>query len=418
MTDERSQICAVCQAPLAPQARFCNRCGTPVPPPPSDEVLVASTRQVRIGADTLSLPDLLALVEAGVAHWRRRLDQAEGVARTEAAAAIKELSRILESLAEQVAQGRETVRITRRLPSKRDYATPCAVCGRGNRAGAKYCIACGTALRSGAPQPPTPPPAFSLQIAAHSDVGLQRRLNEDTIYAGNYATADRPIGTLLIVADGMGGHSAGDQASQLAVATIKQNLRSALETGPPSDDLSWQALLQRVASEANQAVLAAAQALGGRGMGTTLTLALVVERRIHIAHVGDSRAYLINAAGVTSDGATWNQLTSDHSLVARLVDIGQLTPDEARTHPQRNMIYRSLGSDPNLEIDTLSHALAPGDHLILCSDGLNNHVEDAEIAKIVLEAQNETAAVRTLIALANQRGGSDNISVVLAHAEG
>jgi protein phosphatase len=241
-------------------------------------------------------------------------------------------------------------------------------------------------------------------------------MNEDTIYTGAYSNADGPIGTLLIVADGMGGHTAGDRASQLAVATVKQNLRSALETGVPADDAQWHALLRTVAAAANQAVYAEARDAGARGMGTTLTVAIVTDRRVHLAHVGDSRAYLINAAGVLSDGSTWNQLTTDHSLVARLVDIGQLTPEEARVHPQRNMIYRSLGTDPTVEVDAVSHALAAGDVLVLCSDGLNNHVEDAEIARIVLEEASEERAAERLVALANQRGGKDNISVVIARA--
>jgi PPM family protein phosphatase len=416
VTDERSRVCSACGAPLAPRSRYCTRCGAVVPDDPGDEVLLRGVRRLRVADDTLSLPDLLALVEAGVAHWRKRLDQAEGVARVEAAAAIKELSRILESLAEQVAQGRETVRITRRLPAKRGYAAPCALCGRGNRTGAKYCIACGTPLRPGAKEAAHVPPPLSLDLAARTDIGMTRNANEDTIYTGAYSNADGPIGTLLIVADGMGGHTAGDRASQLAVTTIKHHLRVALEAGVPKDDAAWHVLLRRVAVEANQAVYIAARDVGARGMGTTLTVAVVTDRRVHLAHVGDSRAYLINTAGVISDGSTWNQLTTDHSLVARLVDIGQLTPEEARVHPQRNMIYRSLGTDPTVEVDAVSHALADGDVLVLCSDGLNNHVEDAEIAQIVLEELSEDRAAERLVALANQRGGKDNISVVIARA--
>lgn len=416
MTDGRSRVCSACGAPLAPSSRYCRQCGAAVSDEPGDEVVLRGVRQLRIADDTLSLPDLLALVETGVAHWRKRLDQSEGVARAEAAAAIKELSHILESLAEQVAQGRETVRITRRLPAKRGYAAPCALCGRGNRAGARYCIACGTPLRPGAKEAAHVPPPLTLDLAARTDIGRARGMNEDTIYTGAYSNADGPIGTLLIVADGMGGHTAGDRASQLAVATVKQNLRSALETGVPADDAQWHALLRTVAAAANQAVYAEARDAGARGMGTTLTVAIVTDRRVHLAHVGDSRAYLINAAGVLSDGSTWNQLTTDHSLVARLVDIGQLTPEEARVHPQRNMIYRSLGTDPTVEVDVVSHALAAGDVLVLCSDGLNNHVEDAEIARIVLEEASEERAAERLVALANQRGGKDNISVVIARA--
>jgi PPM family protein phosphatase len=154
-----------------------------------------------------------------------------------------------------------------------------------------------------------------------------------------------------------------------------------------------------------------------KGMGTTLTIALIVGDRLYIASVGDSRAYLINAGGVTEDGATSAQLTSDHSLVARLVDIGQITPEQARTHPQKNLLYRSIGTDPSVEVDTFAEQLEPGDILLLCSDGLINHVRDEEIAEIVLAQRDPNRACEQLVTLANQRGGRDNISVVIVRAE-
>jgi serine/threonine protein phosphatase PrpC len=152
-------------------------------------------------------------------------------------------------------------------------------------------------------------------------------------------------------------------------------------------------------------------------MGTTLTIALIVGDRLYVASVGDSRAYLINASGVTEDGATAAQLTSDHSLVARLVDIGQITAEQARTHPQRNLLYRSIGTDPSVEVDTLSEQLEPGDVLLLCSDGLVNHVRDEEIARCALEQRDPGRACEQLVALANERGGRDNISVVIVRVE-
>jgi protein phosphatase len=152
-------------------------------------------------------------------------------------------------------------------------------------------------------------------------------------------------------------------------------------------------------------------------MGTTLTATLIVGERVHIASVGDSRAYLINAAGVTEDGATSAQLTSDHSLVARLVDIGQITPEQARTHPQRNLLYRSIGTDPSVDVDTRSEQLKAGDVILLCSDGLINTVEDAEMARIATEQTDPQRACDQLVALANERGGSDNISVLIVRVE-
>lgn len=380
----------------------------------ADEVMLPGSRRLRIAGDSLSLRDLLAVVESGVAYWRQRLDQSEGVAREQAAAAIQELSRILDSLAQQLVAGRETVRITSRLPATRVAPLACAICGRGNRASAKYCVACGAPMQPGGQAAPRPPPELSLAVAGRSDVGMARKVNEDTFYSGEFATADGKIGTLLLVADGMGGHQAGEVASQMASETVKAALKEALSAGVPTEDAGWHSLLRQAALQANERIYARSRAMGGgRGMGTTLTMALVSGGRAHIAHVGDSRAYLINPGGVDA-GGMWKQLTTDHSLVARLVDIGQLTPEQARVHPQRNMIYRSLGTDPTVDIDTMSQALAPGDVLLLCSDGLDTHLDDGEIAQIVIDEPSAARACEQLIERANQRGGKDNISVVIA----
>lgn len=377
--------------------------------------MLPGSKRLRLSADTLSLRELLAVVESGVFYWRQRLERAEGVAREQAAAAIKDLSQILDSLATQIAQGRESVRVTSRLPALRASALACGVCGRGNRAEAKYCVACGAPLRPGLrPQSRRPPP-IALAVAARSDIGRARPLNEDTVYAGEFSTSDGVVATLLLVADGMGGAQAGEVASALAVETLKAELTAALSAGWPDADEDWHALLRQAVLAANRRVFEQAQAeVSRRGMGTTLTVALVAGSRAHLAHVGDSRAYLINAAGVGGEGTTVAQLTTDHTIVARLVDIGQLTPDQARTHPQRHMVYRSLGTDPTTDVDTLSQALAPGDRLLICSDGLATYLDDAELAQIVLEEPHADQACERLVGLANQRGGADNISVVIA----
>lgn len=381
--------------------------------------MISGGRGLRLSADTLSLRELLAVVESGVFYWRQRLESAEGVAREQAAVAIKELSQILDNLATQIAQGRETVRVTGRLPAMRQAPLACPVCGRGNRDGARYCVACGTPLRPGVRPSTRQPPTLSMTIATRTDVGMARRLNEDTIYAGEFTSADGALGTLLLVADGMGGHQAGDVASALACSAVKSFLTEGLSAGVPADDDAWHALLRAAVTAANQAVYdQARQNPAQRGMGTTMTVAVVSGRRAHLAHVGDSRAYLLNAAGVNGAPSTWQQLTSDHSLVARLVDIGQITAAEARVHPQRNVVYRSLGGDPTVDVDTLSQALAPGDVLLLCSDGLVNHVEDSELAQIVIEEPTAAQACERLTALANERGGKDNISVVIARLKG
>src|SRR5205085_8577788 len=171
-------------------------------------------------------------------------------------------------------------------------------------------------------------------------------------------------------------------ASEVAQSQIQHNGAGAALP----DDTAWQDLLRKAATEANRRVYEESRSDEARkGMGTTLTIALIVGERLHVASVGDSRAYLLNAGGVTEDGATTAQLTSDHSLVARLVDIGQITPEQARTHPQRNLLYRSIGTDPAVEVDTLAEQLNAGDDVLLCSDGLINHVPDEENAKITFE---------------------------------
>lgn len=414
MTAVGSRSCSVCGTSLSPGARYCTRCGAVVGDEP-EEIALSGGRRLHLAADTLSLRELLAVVESGVTFWRQRLESTDAVARATAAAAIKDLSQILDSLATQIALGRETVQVTGRLPAQRLFPLPCAVCGRGNRASARYCIACGTPVHPDLQAVPRVPPLPRLQIASRTDIGMVRPVNEDTFYTGEFTTADDTIGTLLIVADGMGGHQAGDVASTLATTTLKTYLVKALSYGVPTADAGWHELLQRAVLQANQIVYQHAQAHANQqGMGTTMTVALVAGRRVHLGHVGDSRAYLINPAGVVNEGVPWLQLTTDHSLVARLVDIGQITPAQARMHPQRNVVYRSLGGDPNLEVDTRSHALAPGDTLLLCSDGLVNHVEDEEIARMVLDASSVAQACAQLVARANEGGGKDNITVVMA----
>jgi serine/threonine protein phosphatase PrpC len=415
LTDQGTRACTTCGAPLTMGARYCTRCGTPIGAEP-EEVMLPGGRRLRLAStDTVSLRELLVVVESGVYYWRQRLEQAEGVAREQAAAAIKDLSQILDSLATQIAQGRETVRVTGRLPALRQASRACAVCGRGNRDTANYCVACGAPLRPGVRPSDRRLPPLTMTIAARTDIGMARPLNEDAVYAGEFSSADGALGTLLLVADGMGGHQAGEVASALATEAVKAQLTEDLSHGVPTDDAGWHALLSAATVAANRAVYDQSRQHASRnGMGTTLTVVVVTDRRAHMAHVGDSRAYLLNPAGVNGEAVTQLQLTNDHSLVARLVDIGQITPEEARVHPQRNVVYRSLGGDPTVEVDTGSQALAPGDVLLLCSDGLVSYIDDAELSQLVFEEPSVDRACERLTALANQRGGKDNISVVIA----
>ena len=260
-------------------------------------------------------------------------------------------------------------------------------------------------------------PPLSFRIAARSDIGRVRRINQDMVAQAELPLATGQIAQLCLVADGMGGAKAGELASKIATEVMTAQLSHvAAQTAP--DDASWQEALRAAAVAANSAVYRESKAdPAHQGMGTTLTVALIVGDRVHLASVGDTRAYLINARGVTVDNASVAQLTSDHSLVARLVDIGQITAEQARTHPQRNLLYRSVGTDPTVEIDTRSEQIDAGDVILLCSDGLFGFVRDEEIARIAIEEHAPDRACTALIALANSRGGSDNISVVIIRVE-
>ena len=239
-----------------------------------------------------------------------------------------------------------------------------------------------------------------MKTASATDRGRVRPANEDSVLA------DQDAG-ILIVADGMGGHAAGEVASDLAVRTISEGLREALAAGPNETQLPG--VLRQVIEHANLAIRGrAAEDLSLRGMGTTLAMALARGDRLWLAHVGDSRAYLLR------DGQ-FRRLTEDHSLVSQMVKAGQITPEEARKHHLRNVITRSLGFEASAQAEISAVEWAPGDCLLLCSDGLTSMMDDSEIAEAVTaHGQDLPAICRELIALANERGGTDNISVVVA----
>jgi protein phosphatase len=236
--------------------------------------------------------------------------------------------------------------------------------------------------------------ADATDIAGVTDIGKVRARNEDSI------GFDAGLG-LLVVADGMGGHNAGDVASRLAIDHI---FAAAQTPQAPRDEGGLQAAVRR----ANDAILGAADQDPERaGMGTTVVAAWLSETHIDVAHVGDSRLYRLR------DGA-FEMLTRDHSQVQELVDRGILTPAQARASTRRNYLSRALGTDPEVRIDCARHALQAGDDYLLCSDGLTNMLEDDEIAAILHATRPAEAVAERLVALANERGGRDNISVVIA----
>jgi PPM family protein phosphatase len=227
------------------------------------------------------------------------------------------------------------------------------------------------------------------ETAALSHPGRRRRHNEDAY------VVEPP---LFAVADGMGGAKAGEVASGLAAAAVQ-------ESG--SDGQSGEARVEALISEANRRVfMRASEDREASGMGTTMTVALVEDDRVAFGHVGDSRAYLIR------DGQL-EQLTDDHSLVAELVRSGKLTPEEAETHPQRSVITRALGTEADVDVDTFSVPVEPGDVFLICSDGLTSMVDDQTILDAVEKNRgNLKEAAKALVSAANRGGGEDNITVV------
>jgi serine/threonine protein phosphatase PrpC len=249
-----------------------------------------------------------------------------------------------------------------------------------------------------------------LTVAKISDIGQVRERNEDSYLAMDITLQNddglTPLG-LYIVADGMGGHQKGEVASSLATQVSARHIiqdvflpfLSGYEQDGPRRPIN-EALIQAVQA-ANMTVHQQVPEAG-----TTLTMALVFGHKVYVAHVGDSRAYILNQA-------TLRQITQDHSLVARLVELGQATPEEALTHTHRNVLYRAVGQAGSLEVDTYMQPLPVGSCLLLCSDGLWGMVSDEEIAHILTYAPTPQKALEQLTATANQNGGDDNITAVL-----
>ena len=254
------------------------------------------------------------------------------------------------------------------------------------------------------------PVAVDFRVGRRTDVGMERTLNEDSLLTVETNRTTQSISQTLgvyAVADGMGGHAAGEIASSTIVNVLAQKaavdlFSLASKPSTAEEHCKW---LSEAIELANQTVFTMRRSAGS-DMGSTLVAILLDANRACIAHVGDSRAYRINERGI-------EQLTTDHSLVERLIATNQITREEARHHPQRNVIYRTMGDKPKVEVDTSIHTLSAGDRLLLCSDGLSGMVDDATIHRIVMESSSPQAACDALIDAGNAAGGEDNISVVI-----
>jgi len=257
-----------------------------------------------------------------------------------------------------------------------------------------------------------PQQGIRLRSSARTSTGQVRENNEDNIHLWT-----RDDFVLAVVADGMGGAAAGEEASRIAVESIKAGLTLREQRVPDKfehiEDATLTDKLKESIQAANLSIMQKAAASPEmRGMGTTVTLAFVRGTYAIVAHVGDSRAYLVDG-----DDHTITQITSDHSFVEALLSAGHITQEQADEHPMKNVLYRALGQAEDIDVDMYYKRLHIGDRLVLCSDGLTRHVRPDEIAELAMADSNPDVASQKLIDLANERGGEDNVSVIVISVE-
>lgn len=245
-----------------------------------------------------------------------------------------------------------------------------------------------------------------------TDVGIERDSNEDSFSVQNkrYISQTSQLNYgIFIVADGMGGAKAGEYASAIATQEVSSYINHYLEdlSKRKFQDDELRNIMEQSVKRANSLIYQESKENKEfSGMGTTVTASLIYEGQVFISHVGDSRAYLINQNSI-------EKISRDHSLVGRLLEIGQITPEEASVHPQRNLIYRSLGGFPAVEVEVYQVPIKSNDYLLLCTDGLYEHIKDEEFQKIVLSSREPGEACRHLVNLANIRGGDDNSTIII-----
>jgi protein phosphatase len=267
------------------------------------------------------------------------------------------------------------------------------------------------------PLPPEPMPIYDTQPGSNilfgqsSDQGMVRNNNQDAALSLLFTGASvdmHPPFALFIIADGMGGHSFGEKAAAIATRTIASEVINQIylpliknaDNGDAEQPTIAEILMQAF-KKANEQIIKSV-----KDGGTTATALVMVGNLAHFAHVGDSRAYLINQRGI-------EQITRDHSLVQRLIELNQLTLDEAKEHSQRNVLYRALGQSVDLEVDVQTRRMPPASNILLCSDGLWGWVEEHNIQKTIQETHDPQEACNKLIAQANANGGPDNITAIL-----
>lgn len=236
-----------------------------------------------------------------------------------------------------------------------------------------------------------------MRAFSKTDKGKRREMNQDYVYTSDSRIGNLP--NLCILADGMGGHNAGDYASRYTVQTIVDSIEKDEHTEPVS-------IIEQALQCANQAILEKAKTdIDLEGMGTTVVVATILDDEMYVANVGDSRLYVV--------GEELHQITKDHSFVQEMVRRGELNEKDARVHPDRNIITRAIGGGKPLEVDFFEVELKKEERVLMCSDGLTDMIEDEEILKILKEQKDTTEGIECLIETANENGGNDNITVVV-----
>lgn len=237
-----------------------------------------------------------------------------------------------------------------------------------------------------------------MEVFSMTDTGIKRQMNQDYIFCTENSVGSFP--NLFIVADGMGGHKAGDYASRTCVDCVVDSIKNSSMKTPVS-------IMEQAVSRANSQVLHDARSNPEfEGMGTTCVLAVVIDNTLYVANIGDSRLYLLNDKEI-------KQVTQDHSLVEEMIRNGEIGRREARLHPNKNIITRALGTSEGVTADYFEVELMKGDIILLCSDGLSNMMDDEDMMYIIRRYESLEAAGKKLVEKANDCGGKDNISLVL-----
>lgn len=251
-----------------------------------------------------------------------------------------------------------------------------------------------------------------MELGFKSDVGKKRPIDEDSIATIHFNSICNSIQSgfdLLIVADGMGGHNAGEFASSMAIKVVTENIFNNIlhDSRIPDDELYYRKLLEISILKANRLIYQdSINNKERKGMGTTIVAALIINDILYVGNVGDSRAYILSNGKIT-------QLTKDHSEVQNLVDQGEITKKEARNHPKKNIVTRIVGYYSSVKVDTFRYDLPNKNKILLCCDGLSDLVLEEEMKEIVSNSKNLQGACDTLVERANEYGGKDNISVIL-----